>query len=118
DAELSDDAKYAVIAALESEQALAEQLGGGATTHQRPEAVAVEEEPAGAFLREIRVSGFRGIGPQATLQITPYPGITVVSGRNGSGKSSFAEALEYALTGQSYRWKNKAKLWVDAWRNL
>lgn len=118
DTDLSDEAKYVVIAALDSEHALAEQLGSGATTHQRPETVAVEEEPAGAFLREIRVSGFRGIGPQATLQITPYPGITVVSGRNGSGKSSFAEALEYALTGQSYRWKHKAKLWVDAWRNL
>ncbi|WP_238419510.1 AAA family ATPase [Gordonia sp. 'Campus'] len=118
DDELSDEAKYVVIAALDSEDALSEQLGGGAVTHQRPDSTPEAQEPAGAFLREIRVAGFRGIGPQASLTITPYPGITVISGRNGSGKSSFAEALEYALTGQSYRWKHKAKLWVDAWRNL
>jgi DNA repair exonuclease SbcCD ATPase subunit len=31
----------------------------------------------------------------------------VVSGRNGSGKSSFVEALELALTGTSYRWHEK-----------
>jgi ABC-type molybdenum transport system ATPase subunit/photorepair protein PhrA len=38
-------------------------------------------------------------------------------GRNGSGKSSFAEALEFAITGSSYRWENKAKLWADTWRH-
>ena len=118
DHELSDEAKYVVLAALDSESALLEQLGGGTVTHQRPDATQMVQEPAGAFLREIRVAGFRGIGPEASLTITPYPGITVISGRNGSGKSSFAEGLEYALTGQSYRWKNKAKLWVDTWRNL
>ncbi len=119
DSDLDDDAKYVVIAALDSDQALADQLGGSGVEHHRPESDATSQEPAGAFLREIQVSGFRGIGPQATLQITPSPGITVVSGRNGSGKSSFAEALEYALTGESYRWRNKkARLWADTWRNL
>lgn len=118
DTELDDDAKYVVIAALESEQALSDQLGGETVTHDRPDTQDGPENPAGAFLREIRVRGFRGIGPEATLSIAPYPGITVVSGRNGSGKSSFAEAFEYALTGQSYRWRNKAKLWADTWRNL
>ncbi|WP_179275779.1 ATP-binding protein [Rhodococcus sp. 06-418-5] len=39
-------------------------------------------------------------------------------GRNGSGKSSFAEALEFAVTGEGYRWKDKASLWADSWRNL
>ena len=42
----------------------------------------------------------------------------MVSGRNGSGKSSFAEAFELAVTGDSYRWRNKAKLWTSNWRNI
>ena len=42
----------------------------------------------------------------------------VVSGRNGSGKSSFAEALELALTGTSYRSHKKETLWAESWQNL
>jgi recombinational DNA repair ATPase RecF len=70
------------------------------------------------FLTSIKVSGFRGIGSTAKLDLHPAPGLTVVSGRNGSGKSSFAEALELALTGTSYRWKEKQALWAESWRNL
>jgi hypothetical protein len=70
------------------------------------------------FLSSISVAGFRGIGRQAQLKLHPAPGLTVVSGRNGSGKSSFSEALELALTGTSYRWRQKSSLWVETWRNL
>lgn len=70
------------------------------------------------FLTGIRVCGFRGIGPTAKLDLHPAPGLTVVSGRNGSGKSSFAEALELALTGTSYRWRERQSLWSESWRNL
>lgn len=73
---------------------------------------------APTYLSTISVVGFRGIGRQARLDLHPTPGLMVVSGRNGSGKSSFAEALELALTGTSYRWHNKAALWEEAWRNL
>ena len=52
------------------------------------------------------------------LDLYPSPGLMVVSGRNGSGKSSFAEALELALTGTSYRWHKKEVLWTESWRNL
>lgn len=71
------------------------------------------------YLSSISVVGFRGVGRQARLDLFSAPGLTVVSGRNGSGKSSFAEALELALTGTSYRWHNKqSTLWTESWRNL
>jgi energy-coupling factor transporter ATP-binding protein EcfA2 len=77
------------------------------------------EGPAGtAYLCNIEAEGFRGIGPPVTLDIAPAPGLTLVVGRNGSGKSSFAEALEILLTGQNRRWAERSKVWGDGWRNL
>jgi hypothetical protein len=72
----------------------------------------------GAFIREVAVEGFRGIGPVQTLELRPGPGLTLVVGRNGSGKSSFAEGLEVLLTGDSLRWKERAAVWREGWRNL
>src|SRR5262245_3364278 len=54
--------------------------------------------PRSVHVAGITVEGFRGIGQKRTLEITPGPGLTLVVGRNGSGKSSFAEALELLLT--------------------
>lgn len=101
---LSDRAKDVVLSAL------AEVSGGSAE--------AGETNPAPTFLSSITVSGFRGVGPSARLDLFPAPGLMVVSGRNGSGKSSFAEALELTLTGTSYRWNKKESLWAEAWQNL
>ena len=119
DETVTDETVYLVAAALQGDQELAEQLGGEAPVPQRPDTKTTDgPAPLRAFLRSITVSGFRGIGPRATLELNPYRGITVISGRNGCGKSSFAEALEYALTGESYRFANRAKHWRDSWRNL
>ena len=119
DAAVADETTYLVAAALQGDAEIAEQLGGDAPTHQRPDKTTVDDPPPlHAFLRSITVQGFRGIGPRATLELNAYRGITVISGRNGSGKSSFAEALEYALTGESYRFANRARHWRDSWRNL
>lgn len=75
-------------------------------------------ESSSVYLQDITVSGFRGIGPEVTLEIPSGPGLTVVAGRNGSGKSSFAEALEVLLTGDSLRWADKTRVWKEGWRNL
>ena len=48
----------------------------------------------------------------------PDPGLTLVVGRNGSGKSSFSEALEMVLLGTNQRWEQRVKVWRDGWQNL
>ncbi|MGI5216510.1 AAA family ATPase [Nocardia sp. CA-290969] len=75
-------------------------------------------EHGGIFLRAVRVEGFRGIGPEAVLELPAGPGLTLVTGRNGSGKSSFAEAAELALTGANRRWDGRSAAWREGWRNL
>ena len=76
------------------------------------------QTPAGAYLRRVSVAGFRGIGPRADLEVVPGPGLTLVVGANGNGKSSFAEGLEFLLTGQNSRWQDKSAEWRQGWRNL
>ncbi|WP_425301342.1 AAA family ATPase [Nocardia wallacei] len=83
-----------------------------------PDRTPFEPGPSGIFLRTIRVRGFRGIGPEAALELRPGPGLTLVVGRNGSGKSSFAEAAELALTGVNRRWEGRSAVWREGWRNL
>jgi hypothetical protein len=39
-------------------------------------------------------------------------------GRNGCGKSSFAEALEFLLTGTTLRWEERTRVWREGWRGL
>lgn len=121
DTEVTEDVKYVVLAALEGEAELADEVEKVVDRCARvTTSEGVEESPVGAFLSSIEVTGFRGVGPTAVLDLVPGPGITVISGRNGSGKSSFAEALEYALTSKSYRWSSNKKsvMWADSWRNI
>lgn len=107
------------LAALDGDATLAEALDG---RYAAPQEQAVDPEPGtepvGAYLRAITVAGFRGIGPERTLRLRPGPGLTIVAGRNGSGKSSFAEALEVALTGDSSRRRLSASEWAANWTNL
>ena len=106
-----------VLAALEGPAALEAQLSGADAT---PREAGVRPSPArlGAFIQSIAVEGFRGIGPRQALELRPGPGLTLVVGRNGSGKSSLAEGLEVLLTGDSLRWKERASVWREGWRNL
>ena len=122
DVKLSEEARLAVLAALEGADDLAEVLGDQATSQGLIEAlsspVETAAQPVGAFLSSIAVQGFRGIGPKVTVPLQPGPGLIVIAGRNGSGKSTLAEALEIALTRTNSRWKDKTAVWSQNWRNL
>ena len=107
-----------VLAALGGRDDLEAQLAGRSAAPRATTASSASAPLGGAFLRAIDVEGFRGVGPAQTLELAPGPGLTLVVGRNGSGKSSFAEAIETLLTGDSLRWKDRAAVWRDGWRNL
>lgn len=74
-------------------------------------------ETESAYLTRIVVCGFRGIGHEAKLTFESGPGLTLVYGANGSGKSSFVEALDVLLTGSTPRFDNRGPEWRSAWQN-
>jgi predicted ATPase len=115
--DVPDGTAEVVLAALSGEADLAAALAGERTALGLP-AQAGDGAPGPIWLSSITVAGFRGVGPERTLQIEPGPGLTLVVGRNGSGKSSFAEAVELALTGDSARWADRNSVWRTGWRNL
>jgi energy-coupling factor transporter ATP-binding protein EcfA2 len=108
--------RHLVLAAFAGGNAVDALLANGVV----PEMVAESPDasPVGAYITSISVEGFRGIGPGATLELSPGPGLTLVVGRNGSGKSSFAEAFEVLLTGDNQRWTRRSAVWREGWRNL
>ncbi len=117
----SDEFALYVLAACESPDALSSFIAGTATP-ARP--VPPGGDPAHAqvpptYVASIQARAFRGIGDDSQLKLTPGPGVTLVVGRNGSGKSSFAEGAEVAFTGTSARWAAKGSIeWQKGWRNV
>ncbi len=114
------DWPYLVLAALDGDSALEGALQPAARIGlPKAEAPAGQAaQPRKVFLQEIRVRGFRGIGPESTLSIAPGPGLTLVVGRNGCGKSSFAEAAELLITHKNMRWEKRTEQWKEGFRNL
>lgn len=70
------------------------------------------------YLESVAVTRFRGVGPRAWLKLSPRPGVNLVVGRNGSGKSSIAEGIETAFTGVNMRWQGQHATRSSNWRNL
>ena len=124
DESLAVEAGLLVIAALEGNAALTQALAADGSaaeavaTAADPDTVSASSAATGVFVNSIGVQGFRGIGARCTLKLATGPGLTLVVGRNGSGKSSFAEALELLLTGENRRWAQRSAVWKQGWRNL
>lgn len=116
---LAGDTCDLVLAACHGPSALKALLDEGRKPDLPETRPDIQVEPPGALLRSLRVGGFRGIGPEVSLEFQPAPGLTLVTGRNGTGKSSLAEGLELLLTGESQRWGGKrSQIWKEGWRNL
>ena len=93
------------------------QSGNGSTSSKLP----TGSKPR-VYLASIRVEGFRGIAGgidqrAAGLPLEPQPGLTLVYGANGSGKSTFVEALDVLLTGSTARFAGRSREWRSAWAN-
>jgi hypothetical protein len=87
------------------------------------ETLAAVETPAATaigriYLESVAVTDYRGIGDRTWFRLAPRPGVTLVVGRNGAGKSSLAEALETAFTGTNSRWERQDDARRGNWRNL
>ena len=116
--DVDDNTLDLVMASLQGGEVVEAVLAGESVDYPTGESTGVGEEASSVYLHDLTVSGFRGIGPEVKLEIPPGPGLMVVVGRNGSGKSSFAEALELLLTGDTLRWKDRTGVWKEGWRNL
>ncbi|MDM0037043.1 AAA family ATPase [Variovorax sp. J22P271] len=57
------------------------------------------------FLREVHIEDFRTFG-EFTLPVPPGPGLTLLVGTNGLGKSSFFDGIEWCLTGTIRRFQD------------
>ena len=58
-------------------------------------------------IRKISLAGYRGVrGP---LEIDCGPAFTVICGRNGTGKSSICDSLEFVLTGTLERYEEESE---------
>jgi len=118
DDKLAERTRTLIIGACHGADALDATLEGKAPEPAKKAEVKAPAARHPAYIQSIEVRGFRGVGPPASLPVTTGPGLTLVVGRNGSGKSSFAEALELLLTGDNSRWSTRSAIWKEGWRNL
>ncbi|TZG32410.1 AAA family ATPase [Agrobacterium sp. B1(2019)] len=58
------------------------------------------------FLRSVELSNFRVYGESYAFEFPEGPGVTLISGANGLGKTSFFDAVEWALTSQVGRFSD------------
>ncbi len=71
-----------------------------------------------AYLTRVRISNFRTYGPGFQIDLPAGPGILVLNGMNGLGKTAFFEAIEWALTGSVQRLKGRLRANMQLDRRL
>ena len=117
DLEHLGDVADLIDAAMRGDAAL-DEAAAAARVWTRPAGVATATPVHGIWLQQLEVEGFRGIGPRVRVDFEPRPGLVLVCGRNGTGKSSLAEGFEVLLTGRNARLAEKTADWKGGWRNL
>ncbi len=55
------------------------------------------------FLRKVELSNFRVYGNSYTFNLPPSPGVALIIGANGLGKTTFFDGIEWALTNEVSR---------------
>jgi DNA repair exonuclease SbcCD ATPase subunit len=55
------------------------------------------------YLEKLKLKGFRSYRSEREINFTPGPGLTVIVGPNGLGKSTLFDAVEWGLTGELRR---------------
>lgn len=58
------------------------------------------------FLRSVELSNFRIYGERYAFEFPEGPGVTLITGANGLGKTSFFDAVEWALTSRIGRFSD------------
>jgi len=62
------------------------------------------------FFKKIEIQNFMSFGDTPVTVLLDKTNSTLITGHNGTGKSSFAEAITFALFGKSFRGVNKSDL--------
>ncbi len=102
-AELSAEVRALITAAFTGRAAAETALRTGRAGEQQTPSATGAYGDGTLWLERLSVAGFRGIEEPLELAFDPRPGLTLVVGQNGSGKSSLAEALEWAVAGRCAR---------------
>jgi len=58
------------------------------------------------YLERVEISDFRAYGHRFTLSLPAGPGVTLIHGPNGLGKTTFFDAIEWCLTGDIQRFRD------------